>query len=118
MASRREVEPDALIVGTWIRQHRKDDSYPDELTFESDGLYTGRKTARSAKASKLDLGVFEHIDEKSVRMSTATDRDETFAVETSESELKLVDEEGLELLYARADHRTSQADKATDRPAD
>ena len=35
-------------------------------------------------------------------MSTATDREETFSLDVSEDQLKLVDEQGKELLYKRS----------------
>lgn len=115
-------KPAEGIVGTWIRQESDAAPYPDEITFDPDGLYSGNKASGSAVASKLDVGVFNRIDEKSIRMSTATDRDETFALDVSEDNLKLVDEEGKELSYKRkSDGRTSAdvasaVDKADEAP--
>jgi hypothetical protein len=101
-APREPVEPAADIVGTWIREERDEAPYPDELTFAADGIYSGRKAPGSRIASKLDVGSFDRIDETSIRMSTATDRDETFSLDVSEDQLKLVDEQGKELLYKRS----------------
>jgi hypothetical protein len=93
--------PAVDIVGTWIRQEPDAAPYPDEITFDSDGIYSGKNAPGSAVASKLDVGVFDRIDETSIRMSTATDRNETFGLDVSEDDLKLVDEEGKELSYKR-----------------
>jgi len=79
------VPPDADIVGTWIREQPDEAPYPDELTFEADGIYSGKKAPGSQIASKLDVGAFERIDETSIRMSTATDRDETFQLDLGQA---------------------------------
>jgi hypothetical protein len=97
-----KVQP-ADITGTWIRENSEEGPYPDELTFEADGVYSGWKAPGSPVASKLDVGVFDQIDEHSIRMSTATDRDETFLLHASEDQLKLIDEEGTELRYKRSE---------------
>ena len=122
-------KPAEDIVGTWVRQEPDAAPYPDEITFDPDGIYSGRKAAGSAVASKLDAGVFDRIDKTSIRMSTATDRDETFALDVSADDLKLVDEEGKELSYKRkserymaedvasADTESDEADAADDAPA-
>jgi hypothetical protein len=101
-AKQEPVKPAPDIVGTWIREERDEGPYPDELTFAADGIYSGKKAPGSSIASKLDVGVFDRIDESSIRMSTATDRDETFSLDVSEDQLKLVDEQGKELLYKRS----------------
>jgi hypothetical protein len=101
-AKQEPVEPAADIVGTWIREERDEAPYPDELTFEADGIYRGRKAPGSPIASKLDVGVFDRTDETSIRMSTATDRNETFSLDVSTDQLKLVDEQGKELSYKRS----------------
>jgi hypothetical protein len=108
-------KPSADIVGTWVRQEPDAAPYPDEITFDPDGIYSGKKASGSAVASKLDVGVFDRIDETSIRMSTATDRDETFDLDVSEDDLKLVDEEGKELSYKRKSDVLAPADIA---PAD
>jgi len=116
-----ETETSAAdLVGTWVRQEPDAAPYPDEITFDPDGIYSGKKASGSAVASKLDVGVFDRIDETSIRMSTATDRDETFALDVSEDDLKLVDEEGKQLSYKRkADGGESAAvPAADDRPAE
>lgn len=101
-AKQEPVKQAADIVGTWTREERDDAPYPDELTFAADGIYSGKKAPESPIASKLDVGVFDQIDETSIRMSTATDREETFSLDVSEDQLKLVDEQGKELLYKRS----------------
>lgn len=95
------IDPAVDIVGTWVRQESDEAPYPDEITFDPDGIYSGKKAPGSPVASKLDVGVFDRLDETSIRMSTATDRDETFALDVSADDLKLVDEEGKELSYKR-----------------
>jgi hypothetical protein len=115
-------EPDpeksaADIVGTWVRQEPDAAPYPDEITFDPDGIYSGKKASGSAVASKLDVGVFDRIDETSIRMSTATDRDETFDLDVSEDDLKLIDEEGKELSYKRKSDVLESADVAPNDPA-
>jgi len=90
------------LVGTWVREERDEAPYPDELTFDADGIYHGKMAPGSRVASKLDVGVFDRIDETSIRMSTATDRDETFSLDASADQLKLTDEEGTELSYTRS----------------
>ncbi len=100
-AKQEPVKRSEDIVGTWIREERDEAPYPDELTFEADGIFHGKKAPGSPTASKLDVGVFEKIDETSLRMSTATDREETFALDVSADQLKLVDERGKELSYKR-----------------
>jgi hypothetical protein len=99
---RKPVNPHADIVGTWTREEPDEAPYPDELTFEVDGIYSGKKAPGSLVASKLDVGVFERISETSIRMSTATDRDETFALDAAPDLLKLVDEQGKKLSYRRS----------------
>lgn len=101
-AKQEPVKPAADIVGTWIREESDEAPYPDELTFAADGIYSGKTAPGSPVASKLDVGVFDRIDETSIRMSTATDREETFTLDVSEDQLKLVDEQGKELLYKRS----------------
>jgi len=101
-AKRKPVNPHADIVGTWIREERDDAPYPDELTFEVDGIFSGKKAPGSSVASKLDVGVFERVSETSIRMSTATDRDETFSLDAAADKLKLVDEKGKQLSYRRS----------------
>ena len=101
-AKQEPVKPAADIVGTWIGEERDEGPYPDELTFAADGIYSGKKAPGSPIASKLDVGVFDRIDETSIRMSTATDRDETSSLDVSEDQLKLVDEHGNELSYKRS----------------
>jgi hypothetical protein len=93
---------DKDLVGTWVREERDEAPYPDELTFEADGIYRGKMAPGSHSASKLDVGVFDRIDETSIRMSTATDREETFSLDASADRLKLTDEEGKELSYTRS----------------
>ncbi|MDF2734761.1 MAG: hypothetical protein K0S97_1384 [Chloroflexota bacterium] len=105
-------KPAADIVGTWIRQEPDAAPYPDEITFDPDGIYSGKKAFGSRVASKLDSGVFDRIDKTSIRMSTATDRDETFALDVSEDDLKLVDEDGKELSYKRKSEDYMSADVA------
>jgi hypothetical protein len=92
---------DQDLVGTWFREEPDEAPYPDELTFEADGIYRGKMAPGSRTASKLDVGVFDRIDETSIRMSTATDREETFSVDASADRLKLTDQEGTELSYTR-----------------
>ena len=92
---------DEDLVGTWFREERDEAPYPDELTFEADGIYRGKMAPGSRTASKLDVGVFDRIDETSIRMSTATDRDETFSLDASADRLNLTDEEGTKLAYTR-----------------
>ncbi len=101
------------IVGTWIRQEPDAAPYPDEITFDPDGIYSGKKAPGSGVESKLDAGVFDRIDKTSIRLSTATDRDETFALDVSEDDLKLVDEEGKELSYKRKSESDMPADVAS-----
>jgi hypothetical protein len=101
-AKQEPVNPAADIVGTWIREECDEAPYPDELTFAADGIYSGKKAPGSPIASKLDVGVFDRIDETSIRMSTATDRDETFSFDVSADQLKLVDEQGKEFSYKRS----------------
>lgn len=101
-ARRKSAQPAGDIVGTWIRQKRDETPYPDELTFEADGIYRGTMAPGSRTASKLDVGVFDRIDETSIRMSTATDRDETFSLDASADQLKLTDEQGHRLSYTRS----------------
>jgi hypothetical protein len=114
-AKQEPVEPAADIVGTWIRQERDEAPYPDELTFEADGIYRGRKG--SPIASKLDVGVFDRTDETSIRMSTATDRDETFSLDVSADQLKLVDEQGKGFSYKRSpDGGTTVPEQSVDFP--
>jgi len=93
---------DEDLVGTWVREERDEAPYPDELTFEADGIYRGKMAPGSRTASKLDVGVFDRLDETSIRMSTATDRDETFSLDTSADRLQLTDEEGTKLSYTRS----------------
>ena len=93
---------DEDLVGTWFREERDEAPYPDELTFEADGIYRGKMAPGSRTASKLDVGVFDRIDETSIRMSTATDRDETFSLDASADRLNLTDEEGTKLAYTRS----------------
>ncbi|MGC5172133.1 hypothetical protein ACLQ2Q_15935 [Microbacterium sp. DT81.1] len=102
-AKRKPAKPpgDEDLVGTWFREERDDAPYPDELTFEADGIYHGKMAPGSRTASKLDVGVFDRIDEKSIRMSTATDRDETFSLDASADRLNLTDEDGTKLAYTR-----------------
>ena len=108
----------ADLVGTWVRQEPDAAPYPDEITFDPDGIYSGKKASGSAVASKLDVGVFDRIDETSIRMSTATDRDETFDLDVSADDLKLVDEEGKHLSYKRkADGPESPDVAAADDPS-
>ncbi len=89
------------IVGTWIREDDDETAYPDELTFEADGIYRGTKAAGSKTASKLDVGVFERTSETSIRISTSTDLTETFSLDADPDVVKLVDEEGRKLSYRR-----------------
>ncbi len=107
------IKTESDIVGTWIRDQPDDEPYPDEITFESDGIYSGKKAPGSRLASKLDVGVFDRIDETSIRMSTSTDRLETFAVDVSDDALKLVDEDGKELSYTRQSEDAPAAEAAT-----
>ena len=93
---------DEDIVGTWFREGPDEAPYPDELTFEADGIYRGKMAPGSRTASKLDVGVFNRIDETSIRMSTATDHDETFSLDASADRLKLTDEQGTKLSYTRS----------------
>jgi hypothetical protein len=92
---------DEDLVGTWFREEPNEATYPDELTFEADGIYRGKMAPGSRTAGKLDVGVFDRIDESSIRMSTATDRYETFSLDAAADRLKLTDEEGTELSYRR-----------------
>jgi hypothetical protein len=110
------ADPSQDIVGTWVRDARDDAPYPDEITFDRDGIYSGKKAPGSLVASKLDAGIFDRIDEKSIRMSTATDREETFAVDVSEDALVLVDEEGKELSYKRRSEDEAPAMVSPDSP--
>ena len=103
----------ADITGTWIRENPEESPYPDELTFEADGVYSGKKASGSPIASKLDVGVFNRLDDRSIRMSTATDRDETFELHASADQLKLIDEEGVELKYKRSGEGILLSDAAT-----
>ena len=110
MTGKRKKHQD--IVGTWVRAQSDDTPYPDEITFAPDGIYSGKMAPGSRSASKLDVGVFDRIDEKSIRMSTSTDRDETFALDVSGEDLKLVDEAGQELAYKRRPDHHSPSDAA------
>lgn len=116
-ARRKPAEPagDEDLVGTWFREERDEAPYPDELTFEADGIYHGKMAPGRRTASKLDVGVFDRIDETSIRMSTATDRDETFSLDASPDRLKLTDEEGTKLSYKRSpDERMTGAERTSD----
>lgn len=119
-AKRRPAKPagDEDLVGTWFREERDEAPYPDELTFEADGIYRGKMAPGRRTASKLDVGVFDRIDETSIRMSTATDRDETFALDASPDRLKLTDEEGTKLSYTRnaSDVRSPTTETASTDP--
>jgi hypothetical protein len=42
-AKQEPVKPSKDIVGTWIREERDEAPYPDQLTFEADGIYRGKK---------------------------------------------------------------------------
>jgi hypothetical protein len=110
VSGKRKKHPD--IVGTWVRAPSDDTPYPHEITFAPDGIYSGKMAPGSRSASKLDVGVFDRIDEKSIRMSTSTDRDETFALDVSDEDLKLVDEAGQELAYKRRPDHDSASDAA------
>jgi hypothetical protein len=116
-AKRKPAKPagDEDLVGTWFREEPDEAPYPDELTFEADGIYRGKMAPGRRSASKLDVGVFDRIDETSIRMSTATDRDETFSLDASPDRLRLTDEEGTKLSYTRSpDDGTTVAERSSD----
>jgi len=90
------------FYGTWVRTAAPagGDSYPDRIEFKKNGLYFGKKE-QTDTFTCWDVGTFEVLGEKQVKISTANDALITYQFTLSKDTLRFGDPEGHQLDYRR-----------------
>jgi hypothetical protein len=92
------------LVGTWEKftpQISCSDVYPDTINFQENGLYFGRKDPPGT-FTQWDVGTWEVVDSKKVKLSTANDAVITYEFAISHDVLTFVDPEACRFQYRRA----------------
>ena len=89
------------LVGHW-RKSSTDAAtprYPDQLEFRADGTYRGRASAPGTFVV-WDVGTYR-VSGETLRMSTATDAVVAYRLSRTADGLRIVDDRGVEISYAR-----------------
>ncbi len=91
------------IVGNWekITSSACSQVYPDRIQFQEGGLYTGQKDPPGT-FTQWDVGSFEIIDPKHIKISTANDAIVTYEFSILNDVLKFVDPNNCHFEFRRA----------------
>jgi hypothetical protein len=90
------------LIGSWekITSSPCSETYPDRLEFRDGGRYRGQKEPVGTYAV-WDVGGFEIIDEKQVKISTASDSIISYEFSLSGDSVTFVDPQRCEIKYRR-----------------
>lgn len=88
------------LVGNWEKITRSTCSqvYPDTVQFQENGLYFGQKDPPGT-FTQWDVGTFEVVDPKQIRISTANDAIVTYEFSLLNDVLTFIDPDGCEYNY-------------------
>lgn len=90
------------LVGNWekITDSTCSQVYPDMIQFQERGLYSGQMT-QPGTFTQWDVGTYEVIGHKQIKLSTANDAVVTYEFAISKDVLKFVDASKCEFSYRR-----------------
>ena len=90
------------LVGNWekITHSECDQLYPDTIQFQEGGLYYGQKDP-SGTFTQWDVGTFEVVDPKQIKISTANDAIIIYEFSISNDVITFIDPDGCEFKYRK-----------------
>lgn len=91
------------LAGTWEKttQSPCSQAYPDRITFQEKGLYTGEKDPPGT-FSTWDVGKYTLIDAQRVKISTASDEIVTYEFSISGDVVTFIDPDGCKFGFRRS----------------